>query len=388
VWARIFSASGVAQGGEFKVNVNPTLCANPVVATSSDGGFLLAWSRKDLASPDDGWDVACRPFSSAGVGGAESILNVQRAQDQFGPSVAALGSDYMVVWTSVGQDGSREGVFGRFVGSTGVAAGDEFQVNTTTPSQQRLPHLASDGGTRFLAVWSGFTGVARGFDVFAQRYVLVGQPLLAPAPPYVWALSDSALKVSWGTLDGFDVADYRVFTNGSATASHVTTNNWWNAGGLAPNTTYTFRLSYTLADGRTSPLSDPASGNTYGAAGILTYFYDDVVPADWLLEHWPGGWPSVNADSDGDGASNKSEFLAGTDPLDPDSVLRTSLTSTAQGFFLQWNTEPGKIYQVQHSADFATWDDVGGPRFAPGDVDFMNVGGSGMGMFRVKLLRN
>jgi hypothetical protein len=107
-----------------------------------------------------------------------------------------------------------------------------------------------------------------------------------------------------------------------------------------------------------------------------------------LLQHWPAGWPEVNSDSDGDGASNKSEFLAGTDPLDAASVLRTRLVPTAQGFFLHWNTEPGKIYQVYRSTDFAQWNEVGGPRFAPGEVDSLNVGGGGAGLFRVVLLRN
>jgi len=389
VYARIFSATGVAQGNEFKVNVNPTLCANPAIAASSDGGFLVVWSRKDPASSDDGWDIACRPFTGAGVGGTESVLNVHRAQDQFGPSVAALGSDYMVVWTSDWQDGSREGVFGRFVGSTGVAAGDEFQVNTTVVNLQLFPCLASDGGTRFLTVWSGFTGVAEGFDVFAQRYATVTEPLPAPEPPYVWPLNFSEILVSWGDLDGFDVADYLLYVDGAATPTVSVTDNQWTLTNAAPYSTHTFRLAYTLQDGRTSPKSGLATGTTYGQYGTITY--GEIVPFDWMVAHWGlnfAAWPAVGADFDGDGASDENEFLAGTDPRDPDSVLRTALTPTAQGFFLQWNTEPGKIYQVQHSANFATWDDLGGPRFAPGDVDFMNVGGSGSGMFRVKLLRN
>lgn len=388
VYARIFSAAGLAQGNEFKVNSTQAVCANPSLAGSADGGFLVVWSRRDPSGSARGWDVASRFFTSAGTGGTESILNTHLDKDQFGPSVAVLGTDFMVVWTSLWQDGSHEGVFGRFVGSTGLPNGEEFQVNTTVVSQQLLPCLASDGGTRFLAVWSGFTGVANGFDVFAQRYATVTDPLLAPDPPYVWALDFSEISVSWAELAGFDVASYQVYVDGAASPSASVTNNQWTLTNVAPYTTHTFRLAYRLEDGRSSPLSGPASATTYGQYGTITY--GDVVPFDWMVAHWGlnfAAWPAIGADSDGDGASNENEFLAGTDPRDPNSVLRTSLTATSQGFFLQWNTEPGKIYQVERSTDFVTWNALGGPRFAPGDVDFMNAGGSGSGLFRVKLLR-
>jgi hypothetical protein len=108
--------------------------------------------------------------------------------------------------------------------------------------------------------------------------------------------------------------------------------------------------------------------------------------ANWGLNL--ASWPDAGDDSDGDGASNEDEFLAGTDPKDPNSVLRNDLVSTPQGMFLMWNTEPGKIYQVEQSADFKTWSPLGGRRFAAGDVDSVHLGQGGSGLFRVVLLRN
>jgi hypothetical protein len=288
----------------------------------------------------------------------------------------------MVVWTSLSQDGSHEGVFGRFVSGTGQPNGDELQVNTTVVSKQLLPQVTSDGGTRFLAVWSGFTGINAGFDVFGQRYATVLDPLAPLDAPFVWSLSASELKVSWAALAGFNVANYELYVDGAATATHATTNHWWNATGLAAGTTYSYRVAYLLDDGRRSPLSDAATATTY--LGI-NYF---GIPVEWMSANWGEAWPGASVDSDGDGASNYSEFLAGTDPNDDTSVLRTSLASTPQGFFLSWNTEPGKIYQVQHSSDFSSWTELGGPRFAPGDLDSMNVGSGGAGLFRIVLLRD
>jgi hypothetical protein len=77
-----------------------------------------------------------------------------------------------VVWTSLGQDGSQEGIYGRFLDANGAIPSDsyEFRVNTTTISKQIHPVVASDGGSRFLAAWSSFTGARSGLDLFAQRY--------------------------------------------------------------------------------------------------------------------------------------------------------------------------------------------------------------------------
>jgi hypothetical protein len=311
-------------------------------------------------------------------------LNSHRYGDQFGPSAAALGAEYMVVWTSLVQDGSHEGVFGRYVSADGQPAGDEMQVNSTAVSSQLLPDLASDGGTRFLAVWSGFTGLSSGFDVFGQRYATVLEPLLPPDPPYVWPLSSSEIAVTWPELAGFDVAAYEVYTDGATSPTASISSNRWTMTGLASSTTHTFKLAYLLGDGRRSPLSGQATAATYGP---VTY---GGIAYEWGEPYWGAdifGWPNPYSDSDGDGASNKNEFLAGTDPTDAGSVLRTGLNPTPQGMFLNWNTVPGRIYQVQRSTDFATWTELGEPRFAPGTVDSMNVGAGGSGLFRV-LIRN
>jgi hypothetical protein len=299
--------------------------------------------------------------------------------------VAALGTDYLVVWTSLGQDGSREGVFGRVLWGDGVPAGDEFRVNTTTVSQQLHPVVASDGVERFLAVWTSFTGVAAGMDLFAQRYASTNQPLFAPDPPYVSVLSSNALSVTWPPVAGFNVSHYEVYADGAATpTATVTNNNAWTMSGLAPSSTHSFRLAYVLADGRRSPLSGATTNTTYG---VMTY---GGIPYEWMQYYFGTdvfNWPSPFADSDGDGVSNRNEFLAGTDPTDPNSVLRVRLHPTPQGLYLSWNTQPGLLYQVQISTNLGGWVNVGGPRFAAGQTDSMYVGGGNAGYYRVLRVR-
>jgi hypothetical protein len=72
------------------------------------------------------------------------------------------------------------------------------------------------------------------------------------------------------------------------------------------------------------------------------------------------------ADADGDGQSNRSEFLAGTNPRAVGEVLRaTEFSATGGNLAITIPTVAGKFYRVQCSDDLQTWTDHGGS-FSPG----------------------
>ena len=400
IYARLYQSSGTSVGNEFLVNAGASPCANPNLAAASDGSFMVGWSARDTLFATNVWDVFARPYSGAGVGGTSVRLNSYISGSQYAPRLAAIGSDYLAVWTSLGQDGSREGVYGQYVHADGSLVNGDFRVNTSTVSQQMQPCVASDGGSQFLAVWTSFTGGANSFDLFAQRYIngaAILQPLSAPFVYAPFTLSNGVyqpqLQVSWATLNGISVSNYEVYVDGLATPGGIVTSNQWTmnaALGLTTNSTHSFQVDYVRTDGKRSPLSPSASGSTWKGLNW------GGIPYEWMAQYYGGyvngifysnNWPPAGSVLGTAGLTLGKVFVSGGNPLNPATWLKQTLTHNAQGFFLNWNTQPGATYQVQISTNLGSWSNFGAPIFADGVSKSINVGGSPVGYYRVTMLR-
>jgi hypothetical protein len=169
VYARVFDSLGNPVGDEFLVNAANRICSSPSVARTAAGGFTTAWVQR-AAERNNGLDVVARTFTASGSPASDVFgVNSFTYGDQFAPAIASLGSQQVIVWNSMGQDGSWEGVFGQsFDGST--LLGGEFRVNGATQYSQMHPRIASDGAGRALIIWSGYT-TASSFDLFGRSYV-------------------------------------------------------------------------------------------------------------------------------------------------------------------------------------------------------------------------
>jgi hypothetical protein len=83
-------------------------------------------------------------------------LNAYTTANQLQPSLAPDGSGgFIAVWESFGQDGSGRGAFGRRFDANGAPVGGEFQANSYTTGDQRLPQVACDSTGAFVVVWEG-----------------------------------------------------------------------------------------------------------------------------------------------------------------------------------------------------------------------------------------
>ena len=350
---------------------------------------MAVWAERDRFGGTNGWDIWGTAFSSAGIRGPARCVNSTRFGDQYLPRVSWDGMDYMVVWTSLGQDGSREGIFGQFLHDDGSWDRAEFQVNTTWLSQQIEPSVASDGQGRFLAAWSSFTGTANGFDLRAQRYVNVAQPLPAMNAPFVYVpfvVTNGAyqpeIQVSWPVQAGLSIDHYDVYVDG-VSAVALTTNIWLMTNGLAVGSTHDFQVDYVTTSGRRSPLSSATQATAWDKR-----IYRGAIPTAWMELFWADGdpWPKPNDPLAPGGPTLLQVFLTGGDPTNPATWLRTAIIHTAEGYFLTWNSQPGLTYQVQTSTDLKSWANLGSPRFAGGAVDSLYIGLSRAGYYRVMWL--
>ena len=396
IYARLYNGAGVAASSEFLVNTDSNSASDPVVAAGSDGGFMIAWDAKDLVVASNSWDIFARSFNSAAVGNPVLRVNSYLYGDQYYPRISSIGTDYMVAWTSLAQDGSREGVYGRFLNGAGALVGKEFRVNTTTAGQQMHPAVGSDGANQFVVTWTSFTGSPYTFDLFAQRYININMASNLPAmsAPFVWApftLSNSVyqpqLVVSWPLLLGISISNYVVF------ADHVTNtpvatliSNQWTmtaANGLKTNSTHSFQVAYTTTTGRLSPLSGATTNSTWIGRSW------GGIPYEWMTNNFGPNmtWWPASTSAAANGLTLLQIFLMGGNPNDPGTWLTQTLTQSQQGLFLNWNTQPGHTYQVLTKSSLpGVWTNLGAPRFAAGTSDSIYVGSGPAGYYLIQFL--
>jgi hypothetical protein len=171
VYAQRYSADGTASGSEFRVNT--TTAGDQMyssVAISNDGDFVITWSSN--GQDGDGWGVYAQRYNADGTAnGSEFRVNTTTAGDQMYSSVAMnAAGDFVITWSSNGQDGDGWGVYAQRYSADGTASGSEFRVNTTTAGDQTYASVAMNASGEFVIAWSSNGQDGDGWGIYAQRY--------------------------------------------------------------------------------------------------------------------------------------------------------------------------------------------------------------------------
>jgi hypothetical protein len=178
VYARRYNQNGVAQAGEFRVNGTTTGDQMySTVAVDGTGNFVITWSSN--GQDGSGWGVYARRYNASGVAqGSGFRVNTTTTGDQMYSSVAAdAAGDFVVTWSSNGQDGSGWGIYAQRYNLLGVAQGGEFQVNTTTAGDQEYSTVAMDSSGNFTIAWSSYGQDGSGWGAYGQQYTVLGTAL-------------------------------------------------------------------------------------------------------------------------------------------------------------------------------------------------------------------
>lgn len=166
-YARLFHIDGSPVGPEFRINSTNLPSGAPSIVGKADGGFTVAWVERHVLRTNS-LDVWIRSYDKFGIALGEPLrVNAQQIGDQFAPSLTSVAGRELLVWSSMGQDGSWEGVYARLLQGN-ATAGDEFRVNTRAYLRQIQPAIAAEGNNA-VVIWSSYT-FGSGHDLFAQRY--------------------------------------------------------------------------------------------------------------------------------------------------------------------------------------------------------------------------
>jgi len=138
-------------GSEFQVNMLTVgMQTQPSVTEGPSGTNFVVWAHNDGVDDEIGGRMI--PSSGPIVGGAFQI-NSYVTGIQSAPVVGAnpVDGEFVVAWSDIsGRDGDLLGVFAQHFDSSGIALGEEFQVNAYTTDSQGVTAVVGLGTGRFL----------------------------------------------------------------------------------------------------------------------------------------------------------------------------------------------------------------------------------------------
>ncbi len=175
-WAAEFRANMTVAQTQETMSLNRG--SQQAVSFDDAGNVVIVWTSgaQDSAASKGVYARRFAPDGAALTG--EILVNATTAGDQSQASVASDDSgNFVVTWTSDGQDGSGTGVYLRRFAANGTALTGEIAVNTTTNGAQQNSVIAlnrASGG--FVVAWQG-QGTGDPAGIFFRRFAANGTAL-------------------------------------------------------------------------------------------------------------------------------------------------------------------------------------------------------------------
>ncbi len=259
----------------------------------------------------------------------EFQVNTYTAGNQENPRVAAdSAGDYVIVWSSEGQDGSSYGIYAQLYNRGGVAQGTEFQVNTFTSGGQNFPSVAMDSAGDFVIAWQSYDQDGSAYGIYAQAYNKSGAP------------AGSEFLVNTSTLDNQQYPSVAM----DSTGDFVIT--WQSYDRAAGGLVYIYGQQYNFS-GASQPVANSSEFmvNTYTSADQFNPSVAMDAAGDFVVA-WPGYVYAGNTvlrevyaqAYNASGAAQGSEFQVNTTTVGGEAIGVSVAMDPAGDFVVAWST--------------------------------------------------
>ncbi len=212
------------------MRVNETIRGSqfgPAIATDGKGNFVITWSS--FGQDGSGYGIYARRFDANGrpVGG-EIPVNLTTEKDQMSAKVA-MGADgsFVVAWAC-----QNKGLVARRFDAAGNPLSGEIQVSQTLTRTHYLPSITLDSQGNFVVAWvSTQLQDEDASDVYVRRFSATGDPLSdelrvnsytqgLQTVPTIAMQGDGNFIVTWQS-DGQDGDGYGIYAQRFEVASTV-----------------------------------------------------------------------------------------------------------------------------------------------------------------------
>jgi hypothetical protein len=156
---------------EFLVNAySSSTQSYPGVAADAAGNFVVTWTSDGQDGDQHGIFARRHDVTGAPIGSAEFRVNTYTTGRQTS-SVASAAADGALAfaWIDWGQEGNF-GVRARKFDASGTPVGNDLRANSYTTGAQSFHFVGMDDSGRFVVGWQSQAQDGSGFGIFAQRY--------------------------------------------------------------------------------------------------------------------------------------------------------------------------------------------------------------------------
>ena len=176
IQVRKYDKDGNTIGIPFLANVyNLNDQGAPSITLANDGSSIVTWESYEQEGIGEGYGIYAQRYDASNNPIGDIIhVNSHTTDDQRTPSITAFDDGtFYISWSSYGQDGHEEGIYGQVFAADGSRIDEEFQVNVLIDPEQEKPRTANNGENLFITAWEdgGNDGSYKG--IFAQRYEIL-----------------------------------------------------------------------------------------------------------------------------------------------------------------------------------------------------------------------